>query len=88
MRSGCKPQIRTIGTYKTDLSQKGMIMWINAMSRVGRRKGITIPELLKQQRENNPNLTILPKPLKSRPKKVDPFEGVSTRELYCRRPMD
>ena len=65
-----------------------MIMWINAMSRVARRKEISIPELLKQQRENSPNLTSLPKPLKSRPKKVDPFEGLSTRELYCRRPMD
>ena len=63
-------------------------MWINAMSRVARRKGITIPELLKQQRENSPNLTSLPKPLKSRSKKVDPFEGLSTRELYFRRPMD
>ena len=42
-----------------------MIMWINAMSKVARQKGITIPEFLKQQRENNPNLTSLPKPLKS-----------------------
>ena len=63
-------------------------MWINAMSRVAKRNGLTIPELLKQQRENSPNLTSPPKPMKSRPKKVDPFEGLSTRELYCRRPMD
>ena len=47
-------------------------MWINAMSRVARRKGITIPELLKQQRKNSLNLTCLPKTLKSRNKKTDP----------------
>ena len=59
-------------------------MWINAMSRVAKRNGLKIPELLKQQRENSPNLTSLPKLLKSRPKKVDPFEGLSTREMYFR----
>ena len=63
-------------------------MWINAMSRVARRKGITIPELLKHQREKSPNRTSRTTTLKSRSKKADPFEGLSTRELYCRRPMD
>ncbi len=63
-------------------------MWINAMSRVARRKGITIPELLKQQREKGPNLTSRSQTLKSRSRKADPFEGVTTRELYCRQPMD
>ena len=63
-------------------------MWVNAMSRVARQKGITIPELLKQPREKSPSLTCLPKPLKSRPNKVNTFEGLSTRELYFRRPMD
>ena len=63
-------------------------MWINAMSRVARQKGITIPELLKHQREKNPNRTSRTKTLKSRSRKADPFEGLSTRELYFRRPMD
>ena len=63
-------------------------MWINAMSRIARQKGITIPELLKQQREKSPNLTSHSKTLKFRSRKADPFEGLSTRELYCRRPMD
>jgi hypothetical protein len=63
-------------------------MWINAMSRVARKKGITIPELLKQQRNNNPNLSCLQKRSKSLPEQVDPFEGLTTRELYFCRPMD
>jgi len=57
-------------------------MWINAMSKVARKKGITISELLKQQREVNANLTYLSERLK------DAFEGLSKRELYFRRPMD
>ena len=63
-------------------------MWINAMSKVARKKEITISELLRQQREVNANLTYSSERLKSRLKKKDAFEGLSTRELYFRRPMD
>ena len=62
-------------------------MWINAMSKVARRNGLSIPELLKRQRENNPNLTYLQKRSKSFSKKADPFENLTTKELYYRRPM-
>ena len=63
-------------------------MWINAMSRVAKRNGLTIPELLKQQREQNANKSCRSKRSVSRPRKKDPFEGLSTSELYFRRPMD
>jgi hypothetical protein len=63
-------------------------MWINAISKVARKKGIAISELLKRQREVNANLTYSSERLKSRLKKKDAFEGLSTRELYFRRPMD
>ena len=46
-------------------------MWINAMSRVAMQKGITIPELLKQQREKSLNLTSRTKTLKSRRRLFD-----------------
>lgn len=63
-------------------------MWINAMSKVARKKGITISELLKEQREANANITYPSKRVKNHSKIKDAFEGLSTRELYCRRPMD
>jgi hypothetical protein len=63
-------------------------MWINAMSRVARRKGITVSELLKQRREANANITYPSERVKNHSKKKDAFEGLSTRDLYCRRPMD
>ena len=62
-------------------------MWINAMSRVAKRNGLKIPELLKQQRKKSQNLNRLPKKFEVTPKKKDPFEGLSTRELYLVRPM-
>ena len=63
-------------------------MWINAMSKVARKKGITISELLKEQREANTKLTYPSDRVKNHSKKKDAFEGLSTRELYFRRPMD
>ncbi len=63
-------------------------MWINAMSRVARRKGITIPELLKQQQGIGSKQSKPSKKFKRNLTKKDAFEGLSTRELYLRRPMD
>ena len=63
-------------------------MWINAMSKVARKKGIAISELLKEQREANAKLTYPSDRVKNHFKKKDAFEGLSTRELYFRRPTD
>ena len=63
-------------------------MWINAMSSVARRKGITIPDLLKQQQGIGSKQGKPSKGLERSPTKKDAFEGLSTRELYLRRPMD
>ena len=63
-------------------------MWINAMSKVARRKGVTVSELLKQRQNNNPKQTYKLKKIEKRQIKKDPFEGMSSRDLYNWRPMD
>ena len=49
-------------------------MWINAMSRVARRKGITIPDLLKQQQGIDSKQGKPSKRLERSPTKKDAFE--------------
>tara|TARA_Y100000591_G_C21530863_1_gene544073 strand:+ start:379 stop:567 length:189 start_codon:yes stop_codon:yes gene_type:complete len=62
-------------------------MFLNAMARVAAREGLTIKQLLERKRGE---VEKLPpgKQRKSEPKRCDPFEGLSTRKLYMRRPMD
>ncbi len=62
-------------------------MFLNAMAKVAARKGMTIKQLLEHRRKEAEKLPPR-KPGKPKPKRRDPFEGLSTRELYMRRPMD
>jgi len=62
-------------------------MFLNAMARVAAREGLTIQQLL--ERKSREAEKLLPRKLeKTKPKGRNPFEGLSTRELYMRRPMD
>ena len=62
-------------------------MFLNAMARVAAKEGLTIKQFLERRRKEAEKLP--PRKLgKSKPKRRDPFEGLSTRELYMRRPMD
>jgi len=53
-------------------------MWINAMSRVAIRKGITVSELLKERREANANITYPSERVKNHFRRKDAFEGLIT----------
>jgi len=62
-------------------------MFLNAMARVAAREGLTIKQFLERRRTEAEKLP--PRKLrKPKSKRRDPFEGLSTRELYMRRPMD
>ena len=66
---------------------KEMTMFLNAMARVATKEGATIKQLLERKRKEAEKL--LPRKLgKLQTKRPSPFEGLSTRELYMRRPMD
>ena len=57
------------------------------MARVAAKEGLTIKQFLERRRKEAEKLP--PKNQgKQEPKRRDPFEGLSTRELYMRRPMD
>ena len=62
-------------------------MFLNAMARVAAKEGLTIKQPLERRRKEAEKL-----PSKengeAKAKRRDPFEGLSTRELYMRRPMD
>ena len=62
-------------------------MFLNAMAMVAAKEGLTIKQFLERRRkkaEKSP-----PRKLgKPKSKRRNPFEGLSTRELYMRRPMD
>ena len=62
-------------------------MFLNAMARVAAREGLTIKQLLERKSREAEKLFLM-KRGKPKPKRRDPFEGLSTRELYMRRPMD
>ena len=62
-------------------------MFLNAMARVAAREGLTIKQLLERRRKESEKLPPR-KQGKPKPKRRDHFEGLSTRELYMRRPMD
>ena len=62
-------------------------MFLNAMARVAAREGLTIKQFLERRRKEAEKLPPR-KPGKPKPKRRDPFEGLSTQELYMRRPMD
>lgn len=57
------------------------------MARVAAKVGFTIKQLLERKRGEAEKLPPA-KQGKSKPKRREPFEGLSTRELYMRRPMD
>ena len=62
-------------------------MFLNAMARVAVKEGLTIKQFLELRRKEAEKLP--PRKLgKPKSKRRDPFEGLSTRELYMRRPMD
>ena len=62
-------------------------MFLNAMAMVAAKEGLTIKKFLERRREEAEKLP--PRKLgKPKSKRRDPFEGLSTRELYVRRPMD
>ena len=62
-------------------------MFLNAMAQVAAREGLTIKQLLERRRKKTEKL---PRKKQKKPTlmKRDPFEGLSSRELYMRRPMD
>ena len=62
-------------------------MFLNAMARVAAKEGLTIKQFLERKRKEAKKLPPR-KQGKLKPKGRDPFEGLSTRELYMRRPMD
>jgi hypothetical protein len=64
-----------------------MTVFLNAMARVAAKEGFTIKQLLERKRGEAEKLPPA-KQGKSKPKRREPFEGLSTRELYMRRPMD
>ena len=61
-------------------------MFLNAMARVAAKEGLTTKQLLERRRKEPEKLP--PKNREAKPKGRDPFEGLSTQELYMRRPMD
>ena len=62
-------------------------MFLNAMARVAAREGLTTKQLLERKRREAEKLP--PREMeKPKPKRPDPFKGLSTRELYMLRPMD
>ena len=62
-------------------------MFLNAMARAAVREGLTIKQLLKRKSREAEKL--LPRKRgKPKPKGRDPFEGLSTQQLFMRRPMD
>ena len=57
------------------------------MARVAAKEGLTIKQFLERRRKEAEKLPSR-KIRKTKPKRRDPFEGFSTRELYMRRPID
>ena len=64
-----------------------MIMFVNAMAETAAKEGLSIKQLLKRRRKEAEKLPLREQG-KPRPKRRDSYEGLSTRELYMRRPMD
>jgi len=62
-------------------------MFLNAVAKAAAREGITIKQLLERKRREAEKLPRR-KIGRPKPKRRDPFEGVSTRELYMCRPID
>ena len=66
---------------------KEATMFLNVMARVAAREGLSIKQLLERKSREAEKLP--PRKLgKPEAKRRDPFKGLSTRELYMRRPMD
>ena len=66
---------------------KEITMFLNAMAQVAAREELTIKQLLERRRKKTEKLP-RKKLRKPKPMRRDPFEGLSSRELYIRRPMD
>ena len=62
-------------------------MFLNALAMVAAKEGLTIKQFLKRGRKEAEKLPPR-KQGKPKSKRRDSFEGLSTRELYMRRPMD
>ena len=72
---------------QSQIHLKETIMFLNAMAKVLDKRELTIKQPSGKQKGE---VEELPpgKQRKSEPKRCDPFEGLSTRKLYMRRPMD